>query len=341
MFNRVFRNLLIVLFLIVLTGCQNRYEKQSKYSETKLLMGTIVRVDTCANDNSSQVKTLAYSQMWERLEEISWRMNVFDEKSDVSRINQSYPDSAKVKADTYEIIARSQDFSRLTNGAFEITVWPLIKLWKESAKKNSMPSLSEVEEAKSAVGANRYVLEGSNQVRTMHKDTRLDLGGNAKGYAIDEAARILRANKIQNFFIDAGGDVYVGGKNCVGKKWRVGIRDPRFLNKIFDVVNVSNMAVTTSGNYEQFIEIKGKKFSHIIDPQTGFPQKDVVSATVIAKSAEEADVYSTALCVLGAKKGTDLINQLGGSFSSMILLKKDEGQIEKFLSKRYTTFQDK
>ncbi|VAX35472.1 FAD:protein FMN transferase [hydrothermal vent metagenome] len=330
----------LLLILLFTTGCaQAPQQTNNKYHETRMLMGTIVNIDVCRNEHEQEDIQKSYQRVWERLEEISWRMNVFDEKSEVTQINNSNGNTVSIQEDTYYVLQRSMEFFKQTSGAFDITVWPLIKLWKQAAKNNRFPSQEELINVKKGIGLDKVELLEGNQVRLKNKETKVDLGGIAKGYAVDEAARIFREEGIDNFFIDAGGDIYVGGMNCRGQLWRIGVRDPRDKSKIFNVVEVSNAAVTTSGNYEQYYDIQGERFSHIIDPITGYPQKEVVSATVIAPDALNADSLSTALAVLGAMRGTKLINTFDYSHASIIMIKQDDGTIKNFKSNFYGNYQ--
>jgi len=328
-----------LILILCLGGCGGLGKDAKKYRETKMLMGTIVQIDCCSQEQQSKDIERVYKEVWKRLEEISWRMYVFDEKSDVSKINYSDGIPVEVEADTYQLLKDSVYFSKLTHGAFDITVWPLIKLWKDSAKKNQIPSKEDLRQVQKVIGAGVFELLDNNQVRLRNKDAKVDLGGIAKGYAVDEAARIFRAHGMHDFFIDAGGDIYVGGQNCKGELWRIGIRDPRDKSKILNVIQLTNAAVTTSGNYEQYLEIQGRRWSHIIDPVSGYPQKEVVSATVIAPSAKDADALSTALSVLGSEKGTALINHLDAQHASLIMVKESDNEINQFPSKEWQKFQ--
>ena len=171
------------------------------------------------------------------------------------------------------------------------------------------------------------------------------IAGIAKGYAIDEAARIFRQYGVENFYIDAGGDVYAGGVNCSGEKWRIGLRHPSGDDELLDIIHVSNQAVTTSGNYAQFYEIEGRLYSHIIDPRTGFPQEYVTSATVIAPTAETADALSTALCVLTPREGIELIlsqdNRHEGDYAALIITTDQDSAYERFETENYKKNQSK
>jgi len=328
---------LIFLLSIVLLGCHSKQPDLSleKHSEVAELMATNVQLDVCVNEETKKNIEAAYDEVWARLEEIAWRMNVYDDKSDVTKVNNAYIDPVRIELDTYKLLQDSIYFSRLTNGAFDITVKPLINLWKEAKRVGQVPSPEEIARVKIMVGHKNFELMGNQYVRLINSETKIDLGGIAKGYAVDEAARIFREHGFMNFYVEAGGDIYVGGHNCHGEPWKIGIRDPRDLSKIIDVVALKDMAVTTSGNYEQFYEIQGQRWSHILNPITGYPQKGVVSATVIAPTAKDADALSTAMCVLGRVKGNELIDALDAPYASLIIVEEDSNRIVKYASKEY------
>ncbi len=322
-------------------------EALERYRESRFLMGTTVHVDVCVEASNAGKIKLAYQQVWERLEDISWRMNVFDERSDVARINKAGLNVVAVGADTYYVLQKALDYTRLTQGAFDITVWPLIQLWKYSEEKNVFPSAAEILEAKQKVGSHKIRLLGDNRVQMLQRAVQIDLGGIAGGYAVDEAARILRENGITNFFIDDGGDIYAGGYNCERQPWRIGIGDPRDRAKMLDIIALSNASVTTSGNYERYYEIEGERLSHILNPLTGYPQKEVVSATMIAPTAIEADALATALCVLGTRLGTDFVNALPVTgrqtglpqgYASVMIVREESGEIRPLMSRGYPEF---
>jgi thiamine biosynthesis lipoprotein len=333
------RILAIVSVVIFLQGCAGGpKEELQRYRESRFLMGTTVHVDVCVEPSNAGKIKLAYQQVWERLEDISWRMNVFDERSDVARINKAGLNPVAVGADTYYVLQKALDYTRLTKGAFDITVWPLIQMWKHSEQKNVFPSAAEIFEAKQKVGAGKIHLLGDNRVQLLREAVQIDLGGIAGGYAVDEAARILRENGITNFFIDDAGDIYTGGYNCERKPWRIGVGDPRDRSKMIDIIALSNASVTTSGNYEHYYAIQGKRLSHILNPITGYPQEEVVSVTMIAPTAIEADALATALCVLGTRLGTDLVNGLPQGYASLMIVLGEKGEIHRRMSRGYPGF---
>jgi thiamine biosynthesis lipoprotein len=325
------------LFSLVVSACMGRNEQENKYSQRKQLMGTYVQLDTCSSEISRLDAERIYRRVWGRMQDIAWRMNVYDEKSDVTKINHAYPQPVTVQADTYELVKRSLQLNFLTEGAFDITVGPLIDLWRSAQQKNETPQAQDIKLVKQAVGSQNLHTLAENQVQLVHPMTKIDLGGIAKGYALDEAARLFREAGVRNFYLDAGGDIYVGGLNCRGEKWRIGIRDPKNKDELVDVVSLSDAAVTTSGNYEQFFLVRNQKYSHIINPVTGYPQQGVISATVIGPSAAEADALATALTVLGGEKGTELIGRLGRGYASLIILEDRDGP-RRFQTENYNLF---
>ncbi|HQP10274.1 MAG TPA: FAD:protein FMN transferase [Candidatus Omnitrophota bacterium] len=333
---------LVLLISAALFGCfppgVSRFEK---YSEVRQLMGTMVQLDVCRDGLAQQKIDEAYRDVWASLEQVSWRMNVFDDRSDAAKINNSNLQPVFVGADTYHVIKKAIQFSQATGGAFDVTVWPLIEFWRQNEARNIFPSPEAVHAALAGIGSQNIRMLDDGRIQLLRNDTKIDLGGIAAGYAADEAARIFRGHGILNFFIDAGGDIYAGGLNCSGQPWRVGIRDPRDASKLIDVVALTDFAVTTSGDYEKYYTIRGQTWSHIINPVTGYPQRGVVSATVIAPTTMEADVLATALCVMGERAGTAHIDRLDGRYASIIFSAGKRQTITKLESQEYKNFRYK
>lgn len=330
-----------VFLMVLLRPKQIAKPKFEKYNETQSVMSTYASVDTCLDGTPQSEILAAYREMWTLFQDISWRMNVYDERSEVTKINKSFETPAMVSGDTYDVIQKAIYYNNLTEGAFDITVEPLIELWQNGQKLNVLPQLEEIREVKKAVGSGNIQLLAQNQIRLLNPQSKIDLGGIAAGYAIDQAVSIFHKHAIQNFYIDLGGDIYAGGVNCEGYAWRVGIIDPRDKTNILDIVELSNAAITTSGNYEKYYEINGEKWSHIMDPTTGYPQKDVISATVIAPTAIDADVLPKALCVFGEPKGTALIDRLGEGYAGILFYKDANNGLRRVETQRYINYQFK
>lgn len=336
-------NIVIVIVSImgIVLGCSDHSKELIRYSEAKSLMGTVIQLDMCLENENDPSAVSAFEKAWERLHEINIRMNVYNSASDLSKINKSHQEAIKIHQDTYEILLRANDFYFSSARTFDITIWPLISLWKKAQVNKQMPDEDAIQALTKNIGLEYLEFLPDYQVKRLNDVIMLDLGGIAKGYAIDEVARIFREHGFSDFYIDAGGDLYVGGTNCLGQTWRIGIRDPRGKSKVYKVVKLSDQALTTSGNYERFVEINGQRYSHIIDPRSGYPQKDIISASVIALSAEEADVYATALTVMGWEEGIAFINQLGDPVDALVLKKSPQGKIIEKASQNFHSREDK
>lgn len=311
--------------------------QESRVSESRYLMATTIQIDIC-RDVSTPDLTPVFKKSWERLEDIAWRMNVYDDKSDVAKANNSFSQPVVIGDDTWGVIQEALRYNNLTQGAFDITVRPLIVFWKDKAKNNLWPTPEELEKIRAVIGPSKVKLLPGSIVELLHPDAKIDLGGIAAGYAVDEVAGSIRSFGIENFYIDISGDIYVGGVNCEGRLWRIGIKNPRHKDELIDIVELSNKALTTSGNYEQYVEIAGQRFSHIINPVTGYSQQGVISATVIADTAIEADVLATALSVLGPERGLDIIESISPGNAAVVVVDDKEGNLNKIQSSRYLTY---
>ena len=303
--------------------------KVTEYSDQRMVIGTFVRIDVCARGLMKDNVQSAFDSVWNRFEEVQKRMNAYDPDSDIGRINRDESgDFVRVHEDVYRLISTAIDFNKTSEGVFDITVRPLIDLWRRAGELNELPSEKEIDEARVKIGDDKIMLEERDgQFFAACDGCRIDLGGIAKGYAVDEASRILRKFGFNNFLINAGGDLYAAGKNCRGRKWRVAVRHPRDQDEVMGLFELSDQAITTSGDYEQRYEIEGNFYSHIINPLTGYPQKGNVSATVIAPTAMEADVFSTALMVWTPAKGISFINEQGPQYVSYVVYEDDRGRL--------------
>ena len=231
-------------------------------------------------------------------------LGFFQPTSEIYRINLlKKAEAYKATTEVFDLVEKSAAHTLKTSGAFDITVGPLVTLWRAAGKKGVLPSDAELARARECVGAQYLLLNRNAQTISFAKaGMSLDLGGVAKGYAVDRAIDVLRRHGIKNAIVSCGGDMYCLGRKPYDELWTVGIQHPRKKDNIFLELHLSNKAVTTSGDYERYKIINGKRCSHIIDPRSGYPIGDgVVSATVIANDVTTADIWSTSLCILGEK----------------------------------------
>ncbi len=270
--------------------------------QTEMIMGTLVEITVIpANEK-------AIREAFEALKKVDALMSTYKEDSEISILNRE--GKAQVSEETLEVIEDAIKFSNLTDGAFDITCRPLINLWKKAKKEEKVPTEEEIEEAISLVGYQRIILEG-NQIRLEKKGMQIDLGGIAKGYAVDKAIEALKKNSIKGALVNAGGDLYALGTDPQGEKWQIGIQDPRDEDKIIDIIKVKDKAVATSGDYRRYFTLEGKRFSHIVNPKTGLTVQDVpMSVTIIGPDATTTDALSTGVFVLGPEEGMKLIESL-------------------------------
>ena len=269
---------------------------------TEMIMGTLIEITVIpANEK-------AIREAFEALKKVDALMSTYKEDSEISILNRE--GEKQVSEETLEVIEDAIKFSNITDGAFDITVRPLINLWKKAKKEEKVPTEMEIEEAISLVGYQSIILEG-NQIRLEKKGMQIDLGGIAKGYAVDKAIEALKKNSTRRALVNAGGDLYALGKAPQAGGWSIGIQDPRDEDKIIDIIKVKDKAVATSGDYRRYFTLEGKRFSHIVNPKTGLTVQDVpMSVTIIGPDATTTDALSTGVFVLGPEEGMKLIESL-------------------------------
>ena len=276
-------------------------------------MGTVVEITMLATESKS-------GQINEVLDEISTRMksledalSIYNENSEVSALN-SLPHGRlkKVSSETYAVVEKALAISRITDGAFDITVSPLLKLWHfEKGQLTEVPSEASIKQALVRIGWRNIILVPPAEIGFLKEDMRLNLGGIAKGYIVDEGVKIIRSEGIENALLNAGGDMYCLGEKGKDSPWKVGIRHPRKRGETIGILRLKNQAVATSGDYEKFFILQGKRYSHIINPSSGYPvDNSLIQSTVIAPGCTQADALATALLVMGKEKGIALVESL-------------------------------
>ncbi len=285
---------------------------QSIFSKNALLMGSDFEI-TIVEKSESQANILLDLAIKE-ISRIEKLISSWDSESQTSLINLNAGISPiKVDKELYDLINRSLKISKLSQGAFDISYASLDKVWYFDKEMKEIPSDKEILESVSKVGYNNIILDKKNQtVFLKNSGMKIGFGAIGKGYAADMAKSILIQNDVKSGIINASGDLTAWGKKPSGKDWMVAIVNPLNKNKIFSWLPIKNKAVVTSGNYERFVNFKGKLYSHIIDPRTGYPSEGILSVTIFTEKAELADALATSIFVLGEEIGMNLINQLKG-----------------------------
>lgn len=292
--------------------------------EVLLLMGSRFEIHVIADDEARAKEQLNVAIG--EIRRIEAMISSWNADSETSRINtQAGIQAVPVSAELFSLIERSIQISKLTQGAFDITAVVMNKLWKFDGSMKAFPSEDEISDLSSLIDYNNIILDKKKQtVFLKKKGMKIGFGSIGKGYAAQSAAQILKANGIKSGVINAAGDLYAWGKSLDNTPWQVGIIDPKEKEKMYAWVDIEDMAIVTSGDYEKTIEINGKQYSHIIDPRTAYPVSNGVrSVTIISNNAEFADALATGVFVLGSEVGLYLVNKLDGVEAIIVNVQKE------------------
>jgi thiamine biosynthesis lipoprotein len=273
-------------------------------------MGTVVEV-TLVGENEEEAKKGSL-QAFQEIKRIEALMSQWIESSDVSQINRSAGKGwRKVSSETMEVIKTAQKIAGLSEGGFDVTVGPLVELWRRAREKGIPPSNEDVKRTLKLVNFKELSADPERGVYLRKERMSVDVGGIAKGYAVDKAFERLRNLGYKNLIVNAGGDLRAGGSKF-DQPWTIGIQHPRESQKIMAKVSISDEAIATSGDYEKFFTHQGNRYHHILNPKDGFPTVGCQSVTIIGKDGMMTDGLATAVFVLGPEKGYALCQKLEG-----------------------------
>ncbi|MBO0341747.1 FAD:protein FMN transferase [Flagellimonas profundi] len=280
--------------------------------KTLKLMGTRFEITVVApNEEIGYINIdVAVSEI-ERIESV---ISSWNENSETSLINKNAGiKPVKVSRELFNLIERAIKISELTDGAFDITYASMDHIWKFDGTMDKVPTEAEIRNSVSKVGFKKIQLDVENQtVFLPEKGMRIGFGAIGKGYAADRAKDLLVSKDVKGGIINASGDLTTWGTKVTGEKWLVGIANPLSKDKVFSWLPIVESSVATSGNYEKYIMLNGEKYSHIIDPRTGYPTKGINSVSIFAKQAELCDALATAVFTMGRDVGLHMINQIDG-----------------------------
>ncbi|XYH96934.1 FAD:protein FMN transferase [Sorangium sp. So ce1128] len=267
-------------------------------------------------------------------------MTTWRPESELSRVNAAAGKSAvAVSEESLAVIEKSLWISERSEGVFDITFEAMHGLWKfDEDIDDNVPRQEDVERARGLIDYRQIKIDPAQRTVMLGKPgMRMSLGGIAKGYAVDAAARVLRGEGLTSFVVQAGGDLYIAGKKPDGSGWRAGVRDPRGkeANDYFAMIEVEDHAFSTAGDYERSFVKEGKRYHHIIDPRTGFPASESRSVTIWARDALTADAVDDAVFILGAEKGLKLVESIDDCGAVIVdrnnkvwISKRLEGKVE-------------
>jgi len=297
------------VFIVELTKLLEEAGMLKEYTRQEKLMGSAFEFIVTAPDNKAGSALL--NECVEEVQRIEKLFTEFNESSQTSLINRNAgKEPVVVDKEVYQLIERSLQLSKLTAGAFDISCGLLKKLYRFKREESKLPSTEFINQTLLKTGYQKIKLSAPDKVLLTVEGMHIGFGAIGKGYAADKVKSMLIAKGVNCGVVNASGDLTAWGTRPNGEPWKTGIADPNDPSKILLWLPVNGQSVATSGNYIQYFEVNGIRYSHNIDPLTGWPVKGIKSVTVICPSAELADALATAVTVMGPKAGLHLINQL-------------------------------
>lgn len=300
---------LIILFFAFVAS--NLYSQQI-FKKKQNLLGSPFEITVVATDSikGNQFLELAISEV-KRVENL---ISDWIPTSQISNVNKNAGIAPiKVDNEVFELVERAVKISKLTSGAFDISYASMDRIWKFDGSMKEMPTAEAIKNSVAKVGYQNIILnKNESSIFLKNEGMKLGLGGIGQGYIADKIKALLQENGCSSGLVNVSGDINTWGKQPNGMPWTVGIINPMNKNKVFATFPLDDSAVETSGSYEKYVTFNGKRYSHIIDPRTGYPASGIISVSVFAKQTELADALATGIFVLGIEVGLDLVNQLNG-----------------------------
>lgn len=299
-----------ITFILTLLFTTPLVQAQQAYQRTLKLMGSRFDITVVAEDSvtANDYIDLAVGEI-SRIEKLISSWNPGSQTSAINR--KAGVEPVKVDQELFDLIFRANKISELTDGAFDISYASMDRIWKFDGSMTEIPAEEEIAASVSKVGYRKILLnEADTSVFLSEKGMKIGFGAIGKGYAADKAKQLLIARGATAGIINASGDMNTWGRQPSGDDWQVAIVNPMNKNKVFALLPIKNGAVVTSGDYEKYVNFDGVRYTHIIDPRTGYPASGIVSATVFAPKAELADALATSIFVMGIEVGLDRVNQL-------------------------------
>lgn len=318
--------LVIVVFLIGFFIAKESDEELKTIKRTQILLGTVVEIQVRDNDENKAED--AITKAFAEVKQIDDLFTTYNEQGLVWKLSNSADSIISVDPEIFSLIVLCDSITKLSDGCFDVSLDNLTKAWGFYTDTPHLPRQAEVDSALLLSGWKNIKLFGDNKI-IKHKNVGLNFGAIAKGYAVDKAIEVLKNFGIKKALINAGGEISV-----IGNDWVVGIQHPREINSIIRKIKLNRKTVATSGDYEQYFEVDGKRYHHILDPKTGYPSTELQSVTIINKSNTFADGLATGIFVMGKENGMRLIESLDDIEAMLI---DSEGKIfyssgfEKFL----------
>jgi thiamine biosynthesis lipoprotein len=301
----------IVTILLFVLATSSSFGQQI-FKKKQNLLGSPFEITVVATDSiqGNQFTDLAIAEV-KRIENL---ISDWIPTTQISKVNQNAGIApVKVDKEVYDLVERATKISKLTSGAFDISYASMDRIWKFDGSMKEMPTAEAIKNSVAKVGYQNIILnKNESSIFLKNEGMKLGLGGIGQGYIADKIKVVLQENGCSSGLVNVSGDINTWGKQPNGLPWSVGIINPMNKNKVFATFPLDDRAVETSGSYEKYVTFNGKRYSHIIDPRTGYPASGIISVSVFAKQTELADALATGIFVLGIEVGLDLVNQLNG-----------------------------
>jgi thiamine biosynthesis lipoprotein len=320
--------IVFIQFLILFTAIYKTMAGESLKSVNRLffVMGTNLEFNLICKDRQYCLDAINDSLL--EVKRIDKIFSNYRSDSELSNLAIKTNRKVEVSQEFFELTAFSVFMLALSKGAFDISVGPMVDLWKKESKKNAVPDKTLIDSTKNdCIGFDKLKLYSKeNKIGFSSDCIKLDYGGVGKGYVIQRIVQLLQDKNIENVLINFGGNIYALGNDLRGKPWIVNIKDPEVNNRYIKRIRASNLSISTSGGYERYFLVDDKKYSHIIDPRTGFPVSHFSSVTVVSQSPLFADALSTALSVLSIDESRKIIKELDKI--GVLIIEKSENKVK-------------
>ena len=311
----------VTLFLLSMTFVSFG---QMTHKRKLSMLGSPLEITVVAKDTiqGNQYIDLAITEV----KRIEYLISDWIPSTQISQVNKNAGSKpVKVDKEVFDLVGRAIKVSQITSGAFDISYASMDKIWKFDGSMKAMPTEEAIKKSVSKIGYKNIILDSKEQtIFLKNEGMKLGLGGIGQGYIADKVKELLFSKGCNSGIVNVSGDINAWGRQQDGNPWTVGIVNPLNKNKVFATFPLEDSAVETSGNYEKYVIFNGIRYSHIIDPRTGYPAQGVVSVSVFAKQTEIADALATGIFVMGVEVGIDLVNQLKGVECIMV---DDRGKI--------------
>lgn len=310
-FNYLSLCILLIFSLSLLSGCGKKNTHKEPISKSELLMGTVIKVTLYDSDDESIL-----NDIFTKVKELETNLSINENGTLVDKINASAGiEPVKVDADTYEVIKKGLEYSEVSNGLFDITIGPLVKLWSIGLPEQKLPTKEEIDSKLPLIDYNDLVLDDSEKtVYLKRPGMMIDLGGIAKGFTADIISQILTEKGVKSAIIDLGGNIFAHGSKNGTDFWKVGIQNPLSeRGGVIGSIKVKNKSVVTSGTYERYFEENGVRYHHILSPKTGYPyENNIAGITIISDKSVDGDGLSTSVFAMGIEDGLKFVNSRDG-----------------------------